>query len=404
MKKVITFFGTSIFENYLNYDGDSTFQKYLEDLRDKMFDDYESERNRVGFIKKKLFEWISNCRGKELINISAEIKSISKIWEEIKEDIDIYFTTSDSILSNIAFEVIQENWGRFANISCFNINPTEKQNAVIKDLQIKDRDKFRNGLVNLINKISGISQELWENIIINITAGYKAVIPYLTVLAQVNKCPIYYIFEDTDALIKIPYIPLDINWQVFKENKEFFFDLEVDEIKEIPSNLKLKEEVESLIEKEDNLISLNPLGVILWEKYKSSVYLFKILPIVNDYVERKDQRIKEIFEKSIMELVRRLRSNPNDPDLDHKLSGINFSQGFKTFKHKVENLQIRVLYKIDEYTTRYNSKDFRLYIGCIAIGQDVHNSENEYIEMFKKQSQKIINYEEYFVYKIEHEW
>jgi len=107
------------------------------------------------------------------------------------------------------------------------LSPNNSLDAVIKGLQVKNRDEFvRTGMVNLLNRIFRISNDFWDNIIINITAGYKATIPYLTVLAQINKCPIYYIFEDTDALVKIPNIPLNIDWNIFNKNEDWFFNLE----------------------------------------------------------------------------------------------------------------------------------------------------------------------------------
>ncbi|HAA83488.1 MAG: hypothetical protein PWQ78_191 [Petrotoga sp.] len=404
MSKVITFIGTSIFKNYLKEKRDNTFKDYLEDLEDKNFNDYSSELNRINYIKRQLTNWINSLTNEdEIINVSAEIKSITKIYEIFKKEIEIHFLTTDTILSNLAFEVIKDNWDKFSQISSLKIYPQEKEGACIKNLQVKNYDKFKEGLVNLINKIDNIVQGYWENVIFNITAGYKALIPYLTILAQVHKCPIYYIFEDTDVLIKIPYIPISINWEVFQKNENFFFDLEVKEIDEIPSGLVLKEEVESLLEKSGNLITLNPLGIILWEKYKSSFYLIKIFKIAEDYMNGKDDRIKQIFEKSVLELFRRLKSNPNDPDLDHKLANVSPPPGFKTFKHKEENLQVRILYKKEDFKTRYGSLDFRIYIGLVAIGQDVHNVENEYVCTFKQQISKITDFDNYKVRRIKKE-
>jgi len=100
--------------------------------------------------------------------------------------------------------------------------------------------------------------------IINITAGYKVTIPYLTVLAQINKCPIYYIFEDTDALMKIPDIPLNIDWNVFSENEDWFFNLESNGVIQSKEDTNFGN-LESLVERVNNLISLNPLGFVLWE-------------------------------------------------------------------------------------------------------------------------------------------
>jgi hypothetical protein len=80
--------------------------------------------------------------------------------------------------------------------------------------------------------------------------------------------------------------------------------------------------------------------------------------------------------------------------------GFDNREGFKCFKHKEENLQVRVLYKIKEWETKYGSKEFDIYIGNIKIGSDVHNVENEYVEDFKREMEKIRNIEQYKIYQV----
>lgn len=401
MRKIITMVGTSIFENYMRDHGnDLNFSHYVEDLKDRTFEEYEDETRRINYLKNRLKEWVSQ---ESSVDMCAETKSVAKISEEVVEgdgNFEIYFLTSDTILGNVAFEVIRDSWNNFKELRNFRFFPTDSSQACIKGLQVKDRNRFVNeGMVNLVNRIFQIVDDYWDNVIINITAGYKATIPYLTILAQVNKCPIYYIFEDTDALIKIPYIPISIDWEVFEENEDFIFDLEVNEIIEIPSNVKLKDELQSLIERADNIVSLNPLGIVLWEKYKKSFCLFMISHIVADYLENENRR--STIEKSLIELHRRLKKNPTDPDLDHRLTNIELPAGFKIFKHKEDDLQVRILYKTEEYTTRYNTKEFRVYVGLISIGQEVHNAESEYVKVFERDSKKIKDLNEYKVHRIE---
>jgi hypothetical protein len=254
-------------------------------------------------------------------------------------------------------------------------------------------------MTNLINEIYKIAGGYWGNVIINITGGYKATIPYLTILGQVNKCPIYYIFEDTDALIRIPYVPIDVNWGVFEENEKFFMDLEKEGIKELPQGLSLRNEVRNLLEIVDGLYSLNPLGITLWGKYKEGIALFYISPIADEYIKSNIGK-KSIIEKSFLELHRRLYLNPNDPDLDHKISGWKPIENFKIFKHKEDNLQVRIIYKAEEYQTKYEKREYAIYIGLIAMGAEVHNVESEYIESFKRYQERIRNLQEYKTYRI----
>lgn len=252
-----------------------------------------------------------------------------------------------------------------------------------------DDKKLKDGLVNLIIEIDKIAGGYWDNVIINITGGY---------------CPIYYIFEDTDALMEVPYIPLDIKWSIFEKHKDFFRRLEREEILGIPYGIAQEErcEILSLLEKADNLYSLNPLGIILWEKFKKNYDFFYISSIVDDYLQKK-RDYKSIGEKSFCELKRRLKSNPQDPDLHHRLKDIELPKGFDIFKHKENDLQVRILYKVVGFNTTYNMTEHEIYIGLIAIGRDVHNAESEYVEEFKRNSQKITEIKNYELYEIKKE-
>lgn len=404
MKKVVTMIGTSILENYLKKDHDVTLSNSIEALRTKSSDRFEEEKHRVSYMKNKLNSWIRGINNKkELLNICAEIKSVAKIAEEVKEDLEVYLLVSDTILGSLIFEVILENWERFPQIGDFKLYPENRNLAIIKGLQTEDRKKFSSeGMPNLIQALFRISGDYWNDMIINVTSGYKATIPYLTIFGQVFKCPIYYIFENTDSLIKIPYVPIDINERVFKDNEKFLLDLEVCDTKSIPSDTLFKDEIESLIERVDDLVSLNPIGLVLWERYRSSFRLFQISEILSKELEGMDVNTKMIAEKSFMELERRLQENPTDPDLDHKLSNLKFPENFKIFKHKENNLEVRILYKKQDYKNRYGLDKFVVYLGLITIGNDSHNSndKSEYIEYSQNNIHKLTNFDKYSVYRI----
>jgi len=193
MKKVVTMIGTSILENYLKKDHDVTFSNIIEALRNKSSDRFEEEKHRTSYMKTKLNSWIRSISdNKELLNVCAEIKSVAKIAEEVKEDLEVYLLASDTILGSLIFEVILENWERFPQIGDFKLYPENRNLAIIKGLQTEDRKKFTTeGMPNLIQALFRISGDYWNDMIINVTSGYKATIPYLTIFGQVFKCPIY---------------------------------------------------------------------------------------------------------------------------------------------------------------------------------------------------------------------
>ena len=195
MKKVITMVGTSLFENFLKTCENETLHNCYEELKEKRASEWENELSRIKKLEKGITKWIKNLAEEEKIKISAEIKSLYNLKKELKDEFEIYLLTSDTILSKFANEIIKEliEELEIGKIFCNGVS----------GLQIWDRDEFKEGMSNLINKLYEIAGGYWDNVIINITGGFKATIPFLTILAQLNGCPIYYIFEDTDALIKI---------------------------------------------------------------------------------------------------------------------------------------------------------------------------------------------------------
>ena len=54
----------------------------------------------------------------------------------------------------------------------------------------------------------------------NISGGYKAVIPVLTLLAQLEEIIIYYIYEDSTELIEIGNLPINFDWGIIEKYVE----------------------------------------------------------------------------------------------------------------------------------------------------------------------------------------
>ncbi len=298
MKRLITMVGTSIFENYLKEHNDTNFKNAYNFFKVNRIkaEELEKERSR----KNKIIESIlREDYFRNNIGVSAEIKSLVKLKEELKEDFEIHLLYSDTALSCLAAEILQSAIEYYDK---FQEDFGRVQIKKIEGLQIWSREEFSKGMVNLINTIYNIAQEYWDNIIINITGGYKATIPYLAILAQVNRCPIYYIFEDTDALIKIPYIPININWELFEKYWQYFDKMAHPNFlskTELPHNV-LNECYDLLEETKLNnitYVSLNPIGQILWKKYKSKFFIFYAPEEVYNEIQQQNNIKRILTEK-----------------------------------------------------------------------------------------------------------
>lgn len=234
-----------------------------------------------------------------------------------------------------------------------------KQLKVIENLQIWNKRDFNKGMSNLIYEIYRISEYYWENIIINITGGYKATIPYLTILAQLNQCPIYYIFEDTDVLIKIPNIPFSVNWINCNEIKSYR-----QELQKLEKGIDNKSDYEKLKqsdfyakysyliwEAEETLAELNPIGKIILEKCKSLIYTILVTDEVCEKIE-KNKDLKRLFkDKFWKETVRESKT-------ENKNGHLVYDDG---------DNQLRIFYREKDgfmyvYAVFDNHKEYELYL------------------------------------------
>ena len=269
MKKVITPVGTSIFSNYFdeekNKNIDSTKRNHYEILKNKPYSEWKNWKKRIDKLKPVISNWAENNE-----NASAEIKSLLKIQEMLKVELEVYLLTSDTILSNVAAEIIK---GYFEKDKDINI----KEPKLIENLQVNNAEDFsRKGLLNLVTTIETITC-CGSDIIFNITGGYKAVIPYMTIMAQINGYDIYYIFEDTDTLIKIPKTPIMVDYNVIEENYDLLKELErgIENYNQWKNKYYARtEKMTGFIETDGKIAFLTPIGKIFLSKYEQKYFTF----------------------------------------------------------------------------------------------------------------------------------
>jgi putative CRISPR-associated protein (TIGR02619 family) len=375
MKKVITMVGTSLFENYLErHSNDINFKKVYDHFKNNKSkaDELDKEPNRKENIERSLREsYFKNNQ-----NASAEIKSLIKLKEELNEKLEIYFLYSDTALSRLGAEILYRvlsDYQPYDELKDCEI----KEPIKIEGLQTWDRNAFNKGMVNLIHTIENISLEYWENVVINITGGYKATVPYLTILAQIHKCPIYYIFENTDALIKIPYIPIDINWKIFDKYWEYFeriahpnsipkSDLKYDFLKDCSD---ICEEV-----KIDNntYVTLSPIGEILWRKYKSRFFIFYAPEEVYNEIQRQNNIMRILTSKFSRSEIRKDKTEIKNGHYVYD----DGNNPYRIFYFEHED-------KVYIYKTFENHKEYENYLNQTEINENFRKQIREKSQIYK---------------------
>ena len=356
MKRIITTVGTSLLTNAL---GDSlTNNLDFKRTRGLLFNNSESRAAQIKGIEGILNKYIEDND----TSISAEIDSIIKIANEYKEDCDVYLIATDTIQSPICAEYIQK-WFEKNNIEFIStIHFRKTQEFIIENLQVKQKQAFeREGLTNLFNRINTIAGGFWDNIVFNITGGYKALIPYMSLMAQINNVPAYYNFQESKGekfdLLKIPNIPINVDYDLFDKYWE-----EIEKIAvtgEIEDNYQLKQDLSSILEFEDDLVMLTGLGFVLWEKYKSKFFLFycpeDVWKIINSTSEIK-KIIQEDFSREEMR-----KSHVNPEPNNHKLT-YKRTRSVQRIYYFYDNNDFPVVYKVfnnhDEHERYFKSVRF----------------------------------------------
>jgi putative CRISPR-associated protein (TIGR02619 family) len=275
MRKVITTVGTSIFSNNPLEGQSALYEKKLKNR--KATDEWENQSTRIENIRKETWKKIKNTSSAD---ISAETQSLVKIQEKLKEDIEVYLLATDTILCQLSAEIIKiwmeehyPTWEiKFSSQPGFD---------VIKGLQVQSLSLYRReGFSNLIKRIRKIANDgnYWEDIVFNITGGYKGIIPILTTIAQVEGIPCYYIFQDENEnnpdLIEIPPIPLEIRSDLFKKHYLPFQKITGNVCSREDFSSYFLQDVEHLLYEEEGFILLNEFYSILWEKFSATHFAF----------------------------------------------------------------------------------------------------------------------------------
>lgn len=369
MIKLITTVGTSLFENYLKEKED--IKTYYKQIRDKNYREYEEYFNPIEKVKRAILNFYSKNRSED---ISAEIKSVKKISEYLKEDIDVYLIATDTIVSSVAADIIK----KFLEDDGFIVKFNPKID-IIKGLQVKNKEQFINeGLSNLIKRINEIlEEEYYGNVAFNISGGYKANIPYFTMMAQINGCDTYYIFEDTEELISIPAAPITIDIEMFEKYNREFTELSscIDNYSKWRENhYEFVNKARSCIEIADNIACLSPIGEILWGNYKSRYNIFFATKNVIEKIKNN---------KILAQKVVKFLSEDNIRDGKTEIKGLKI-------KHKVYDDGN------NNYRIVYDQRDDQIYIYAIF---DYEPDEIKFLND-PKQSNKIEDYD-FTQYKID---
>lgn len=213
MGSIVTTVGASLFTNYLEDPEEPEFIKAdYKAIKDSLHQEWDDKQARIRSIKNNpnFRSWIS----RNLKDSCAEIASLLKIIERQKEEVKIRLLATDTVPSRLAAELIMEQ--TILHPKTGERVPIEfyPKRDVIVGLRVDDAEVFQtDGLHNFIRRFIGLNKQ-YGPLILNITGGYKSLIPYLTLVGQINEVLVMYKFEDSEALITIPQLPINFDWEL----------------------------------------------------------------------------------------------------------------------------------------------------------------------------------------------
>ena len=236
--KVITPVGASLFENYLKEGNGqvgslySKFRKMQDDgLEKPLSEEWEEWQPQIEVIRKKIQAWL---RGRK--NAAAEIYSLLKLHQRVNCPLQIYLLASETILSRLAVEMLLAELQQYQQFTSVNFDP---QKDIIAGLQVANASDFKEqGMLNLMNRVNEIVGNSPKKAAINMTGGFKAVVPFLAIYGQLYDIPTYYIFENAEELIQIPQLPINFDFSLVEDYYTAFEDANKDEAR----NLKTRAE------------------------------------------------------------------------------------------------------------------------------------------------------------------
>lgn len=224
--KVITTVGTSLFTNCFKKADSSDLKEAYEDIEDGK---YAADR----IVDSDLEDCIEDLKDgamKHWMNAdaSAEISSIISLKEKFdKEKLEVVLLATDTVLSRLACQLLVERFQK-GNHPIEGVKVSfgdEYGDGIVKGLSVFNPKEFEEqGIQNLLAQINKLRKNQ-EKVILNISGGYKGVLPILTIFAQINKIPLYYKYEESPGLIEIDPMPIGFDWKAIQGDLSYIQDL-----------------------------------------------------------------------------------------------------------------------------------------------------------------------------------
>lgn len=228
---------------------------------------------------------VLNAQAQNLKKVSAELSILTKL--NITSEDKVVFLATDTDEGECA-----ANANAIVAQHFFNVRVEVKR---IEGFVLDNADTFvKEGLRNFFHALDGLVGEARDHgyePIMEVAGGIKPAIPYTAIYAMLQRIPLVYVFEKTQALITLPPLPLDFDWTALEQAEKVLRKIEED-VAISPRELKgiLGEgfhRLEGLFEEMEGKMTLSAFGHMLLEGLERSRQMPVMLsPSVADKLER----------------------------------------------------------------------------------------------------------------------
>ena len=277
MRLILSTIGTSLLTHKVTQQERSFLNKYANSLLE---DIPKSDLSTLNDLIRNAKNKLNNKDLTEIQKLSAELNGILSYYDNNlnnrNNDYHLLIAT-DTFEGNETAILVKEF------LDEYHI-PAEIK--IIKGLKTDNSQSFTDGVKKLITYLFGRISG-YEEVIFNLTGGFKAIQAYLNTVGMFLADKIIYLFE-TGTLINIPALPVKFdNYELMKKYAYFFAMLDKQrslESKFFPNDFWTDvSEIyyDKLVFENQKIVSLSTWGMLMWEKQKDTIYSENLINFPN---------------------------------------------------------------------------------------------------------------------------
>jgi hypothetical protein len=154
----------------------------------------------------------------------------------------------------------------------------------VPGLQVQDAVEFRRrGVVEYCRRcLQAVHDFGADFVVLNPTGGYKALVPYTVLVGMLKRVPCRYIFEQSEALLELPPLPVEFQRGLFEVYRPLFERIERESAvplaeweRNVPHNERRL--LEALVEFEGDSVTLSGVGLLFLDEVRTPTQLVPFL-------------------------------------------------------------------------------------------------------------------------------